>query len=153
MGGCLQHYRKPQDESRFFPPQDIEVATKRSNFIYQVKFNSRPLDITVTSSYNGVGGYITQVSPSTSADADIKLNSKLMSVGGIDVENLDIDIIIGRLAAAKVPLVLKLISPEGLMDEEYPDSGPDEVVELYRCNSSTVDLGSSPKYKNYYTPY
>jgi len=132
MGGCCSQDRKELRENRVRSLMTNDIKHLRKMNTYEVTFKRRPLDITVTSSVKAIGGYITQVSSSTSADTHIKPNSKVISVDGRDVENLDIDSIIGYIALAKVPLVLKLISPDGLMEDEFPDSWPDIEIDLYR---------------------
>lgn len=110
----------------FQKPRDEE-------FLYEIIFPSRPLQVTLTSSINNIDGYITAVDklcPVENAEKAIVLNSKIIQVNGKQVEGYDVQIIANFLMQDPLPVTLMLCKPDGLESHEVPDMEPTTILEL-----------------------
>lgn len=103
--------------------RDIQAArVRKPKYMYYVTFNSRPLNIELTSSRQK-DAYVTGLKdncPLVNAEKVLAINSKIIKVNNINVEGLEMSEIAKHLARVELPLRLQLIRPEGLEEDEVP---------------------------------
>jgi len=114
-------------------PSEPCIIIRDKKHIYEVTFPRRPLYITITSSKNNNGGYITafdRLCPVEDAKENIVLQSKVIFVNGILVEGCNVSVIANRLKEATMPITLTLVHPDGLGHNEVPDMKPGTILQL-----------------------
>jgi len=120
------------------------LRKRDGDYKYDVIFHKKPLGITITTSKNGIDGYVTSIEkscPVKNAAQLIKLNSKVIYVNGNLVESFDLTEIVAHLRKGTLPLRLTLIPPIGLRDDEVPDLEMGASTQnLQKLNSSNLNL-------------
>jgi len=110
-----------------------KLVKRGEEHFYDISFPSRPLHITLTSSWQNIDGYITSVDlrcPVEDAQNTIVVNSKVVYVNGELVEGCDVTVIADHLQNGQLPLKLTMAHPDGLASDEVPDMEPQTVVHM-----------------------
>jgi len=113
-------------EDKKVPPV---VRERDPKHVFTVTLKKRPLGIVLTSEPDGSAAYVTATNGKKSKPVKGKklpLNSKLLKVNGVHVENEQITSItdIIRQGAKNLPLDLTFCHPDGLDEEEHADPNP-----------------------------
>jgi len=117
----------PQEpEMKKAPPV---IRPRDPKHIFEVTLKKRPLGIVLTSEPDGQAAYVTSTDGKKSKAVKGKklpLNSKLLKVNGVHVENEQIISITDsiRQGAKDLPLVLTFCHPDGLDEDEHADPDP-----------------------------
>lgn len=124
-----------REETPFEEEDKAETATNWASsvrdpkYIFQIHFKTKPLGIMLTSDQYGSGAFVTQVEPRKNKALKknkLPINSKLLKLRDTEVEMQSIetikDLIIKNME--KLPLDLTFCHPDGLREDEIPDSSP-----------------------------
>jgi len=100
-------------------------------YVFTIIFNKSPLGIILTSNNNGICAYVTGVDAEKNEalmDNKLPLNSKLLKLNDSHVELDNIDTILEKIMAKKMPIELTFCHPDGLNDDEAASSPNEDIV-------------------------
>jgi len=95
--------------------------------IFSITFTDIPLGFMLSSNFQRSSAYVIKVDGTKNEavqDNKLPLNSKLLRCNGVDIESANIDDIEKTLVLGieNLPLILTFCHPDGLHEDEHPDS-------------------------------
>jgi len=124
-----------KNEVHFLTPIERDL-----NYVFSIKFKTKPLGMIITSSEDGTCAYVTHVDGKINKAVDnnkLPLNSKLLKVNDKEVELDSFEATTSLIIDCMwtLPLVLTFCHPDGLNVRERPDPSPKDSNVLSIMNS------------------